>query len=85
MRIDKFLKVARIIKRRSIAKQVADNERVKINGKTCKSSTKVEVDDIVEIQFGDKILVFKVLLLLDSTKKEDALNMFEILEEKRIK
>ena len=84
MRLDKFLKVSRIIKRRSIAKEVADNDRITINGKTAKSSTKVDIDDIITISFGNKILSVKVLELLDSTKKEDAQNMFTIIEEKRL-
>lgn len=84
MRLDKFLKVSRIIKRRSVAKEVADNDRIKVNGKTAKSSTKLEVDDTITISFGNKILTVKVLALLDSTKKEDAQNMFEIISEERI-
>ncbi|MEC9485768.1 MAG: RNA-binding S4 domain-containing protein [Candidatus Izemoplasma sp.] len=81
MRLDKYLKVSRIIKRRTIAKQIADNERVEINGKTAKSSTPVEVDDIITIHFGNKVVKVKVLEIKDSTKKKDAQNMFEILEE----
>ena len=80
MRIDKFLKVSRIIKRRTLAKEVADNGRITVNGKVVKSSTKVDVDDIISIQFGNKIVEVKVLQLLDSTKKEDASNMFEIVK-----
>lgn len=84
MRVDKFLKVSRIIKRRTLAKEVADNGRITVNGKIAKSSTKVDVDDIITIQFGNKIVEIKVLQLLDSTKKEDAQNMFEIINEKQI-
>ena len=84
MRIDKFLKVSRIIKRRTLAKEVADNGRITVNGKIAKSSTKVDVDDVIAIQFGNKIVEVKVLQLLDSTKKEDAQNMFEILKEEYI-
>lgn len=84
MRIDKFLKVSRIIKRRTLAKEVADNGRITVNGKVVKSSTKVDVDDIISIQFGNKIVEIKVLQLLDSTKKEDAQNMFEIVKEEYI-
>jgi len=84
MRLDKFLKVSRIIKRRSIAKEVADNQRIEVNGRVAKSSTKLEIDDIITIMFGNKFLTIKVLELLDSTKKEDASNMFEILDEKKL-
>ena len=84
MRLDKFLKVSRIIKRRTLAKEIADNGRIEVNSKIAKSSTKVEVGDTITISFGNKIVTVKVLLLLDSTKKEDAQNMFEIIDEKRL-
>jgi ribosomal 50S subunit-recycling heat shock protein len=84
MRLDKYLKVSRIIKRRTLAKEVADNGRILVNSRVAKSSTKLSEGDIIEIQFGNKIVVIKVLELRDSTKKEDSQNMFEIVEEKRI-
>ena len=82
MRLDKYLKVSRIIKRRTLAKEVADNGRIHVNGKVAKSSTKLEVGDNITIQFGNKIVEVKVLELRDSTKKEDATNMFELVSEK---
>ncbi|HJD15737.1 MAG TPA: RNA-binding S4 domain-containing protein [Candidatus Enterococcus stercoripullorum] len=84
MRLDKFLKVSRIIKRRSVAKEVADKGRIQINGKLAKSSSMLKVGDVLQIQFGNKTLEVKVLVLQDSTKKEDASKMYEILSEKRI-
>lgn len=84
MRLDKFLKVSRIIKRRSVAKEVADKGRIQINGKLAKSSSTLKVGDVLKIQFGNKTLEVKVLALQDSTKKEDASKMYEILSEKRI-
>ena len=84
MRLDKYLKVSRIIKRRTVAKEIADNGRVLVNDKVAKSSTKLEEGDIITIQFGNKIIVIKVLELKDSTKKEEAITMFELLEEQRI-
>ena len=84
MRLDKFLKVSRIIKRRTLAKEIADNGRIEVNDRIAKSSTKVEIGDTITISFGNKVVTVKVLLLLDSTKKEDAQNMFEILDEKRL-
>jgi ribosomal 50S subunit-recycling heat shock protein len=84
MRLDKYLKVSRIIKRRTLAKEVADNGRILVNSRVAKSSTKLSEGDIIEIQFGNKIVLIKVLELKDSTKKEDSQNMFEIIEEKRI-
>lgn len=61
MRIDKFLKMSRIIKRRTVANEVADNGRISVNGKIVKPSYDVKVGDIVEIQFGDKISKFEVV------------------------
>lgn len=84
MRLDKYLKVSRIIKRRTVAKEVADKGRIKVNGILAKSSTDLKVNDYVEIQFGHKLLTVKVLEMLDSTKKEDAVKMYEIVSEKRI-
>ena len=84
MRLDKYLKVSRIIKRRTVAKEVADNGRIEVNGKIAKSSTTLETGDIIKISFGNKILELKVLQLLDSTKKEHAQNMFEIINEERL-
>ena len=84
MRLDKYLKVSRIIKRRTLAKEVADNGRIQVNGRIAKSSAKLSEEDIIEIQFGNKIVIIKVLELRDSTKKEDSSKMFEIIEEKRI-
>ncbi|WP_105096814.1 RNA-binding S4 domain-containing protein [Streptococcus suis] len=84
MRLDKYLKVSRIIKRRTVTKEVADKGRIKVNGILAKSSTDLKVNDQVEIQFGNKLLTVKVLEMKDSTKKEDALKMYEIISEKRI-
>ncbi len=84
MRLDKFLKVSRIIKRRTVAKEVADNKRIFVNDRVAKSSTTLVVGDLVSIHFGNKIVTIKVLELQLSTKKEDAKNMFEIIEEKKL-
>ncbi|MDR2464665.1 MAG: RNA-binding S4 domain-containing protein [Streptococcaceae bacterium] len=83
MRIDKFLKVSRIIKRRTVAKEVADKGRILLNGVLAKSSTNVKVGDVLTIRFGNKTVEVKVLELLDTTKKEMASQMFEILSETR--
>ena len=61
MRIDKFLKVSRVIKRRTVANEAADNGRITVNGKVVKPSYDVKVGDIVEIKFGDKISIFEIL------------------------
>ncbi|BCA84736.1 hypothetical protein EsVE80_02590 [Enterococcus saigonensis] len=83
MRLDKFLKISRIIKRRSVAKEVADKGRIQVNGKLAKSSSTVKVGDLVKIGFGNKTLEIKVLELHESTKKEDAAKMYEIISEIR--
>lgn len=84
MRLDKYLKVSRIIKRRTVAKEVADKGRIKVNGVLAKSSTDLKTNDEVEIRFGNKLLTVRVLEMLDSTKKQDADKMYEIISEKRI-
>ena len=84
MRLDKFLKISRIIKRRSVAKEVADKGRIQINGKVAKSSRDVKVGDTMRIQFGNKVLEVKGNELHESTKKEDAAKMYEIVSEERI-
>ena len=84
MRLDKYLKVSRIIKRRPVAKEVADKWRIKVNGVLAKSSTDLKVNDQIEVRFGNKVLTVKVLEMLDSTKKEDASKMYEIISETRI-
>ena len=61
MRIDKFLKVSRVIKRRTVANEAADNGRVSVNGKVVKASYEVKVGDVVEIKFGDKTSKFEIL------------------------
>ena len=84
MRLDKYLKVSRIIKRRPIAKGVADKGRIKVNGILAKSSTDLKINDEIEIRFGNKILLVRVLEMKDSTKKEDATKMYEIIKETKV-
>ena len=84
MRLDKFLKVSRIIKRRSVAKEVADQGRIKINGKESKASADVKVGDTLEIRFGQKVLTAKVEKLVETTKKDEAAGMYTIVGEERI-
>ncbi|MDN6626238.1 MAG: RNA-binding S4 domain-containing protein [Pisciglobus halotolerans] len=81
MRLDKFLKVSRIIKRRTIAKEVADKGRIQINSTIAKSSSDVKVGDELVIGFGNKTLVLKVEKLQESTKKEEAKEMYSIIRE----
>ena len=79
MRLDKYLKVSRLIKRRTIAQEACDAGRVKINDKVAKSSTKVKVGDIIEIGFGNKSVKVRVLDIQDTTKKEEAKDLFEYI------
>ncbi|MBS6432475.1 RNA-binding S4 domain-containing protein [Enterococcus raffinosus] len=79
MRLDKFLKISRIIKRRTVAKEVADKGRIQVNGKLAKSSTDVKVGDQLRIQFGNKVLEVAVEELHESTKKDDAAKMYRII------
>ncbi|KRO03351.1 ribosome-associated heat shock protein [Levilactobacillus paucivorans] len=81
MRLDKYLKVSRIIKRRSVAKEIADKGRIEINGKVAKSSSDVATNDELVIKFGNKTLTVKVNELLETTKKDDAERMYTIVSE----
>jgi RNA-binding S4 domain protein len=77
MRLDKFLKVSRIIKRRTVANEAADGGRISVNGKVVKPSYEVKVGDIVEIKFGDKISKFKIVAIPTVQGK----NMPQMVEE----
>ncbi|MGL4452137.1 MAG: RNA-binding S4 domain-containing protein [Sarcina sp.] len=80
MRLDKYLKVSRIIKRRTVAKEACEGDRVKINDKIAKPSTKIKDGDIIEILFGNRTLKAKIVNIAEHVRKEDAKNMYEILE-----
>lgn len=81
MRLDKYLKISRIIKRRSVAKDISDQGRISINGKVAKSSTNVSIGDELVINFGNKTLTVKVLDIKDTTKKNEAQDLFEVIAE----
>lgn len=81
MRLDKFLKVSRIIKRRQTAKEVSDAGKISVNGKVAKSSTSLSVGDEITLHYATRTLVIKVMEMKDSTKKEDANGMYEIVRE----
>lgn len=80
MRIDKYLKVSRLIKRRSLAKTMADNGRIKINGKSVKASHIVTIGDQLELQFGANLVKIEITNILDSTKKDDAKYMYHFID-----
>ena len=79
MRLDKFLKVSRLIKRRTVANEACDAGRVLVNGAVAKASVKVKIGDVIEIQFGTKAVKVEVLNILDTTKKEEAKDLFKYL------
>lgn len=79
MRIDKYLKLSRIIKRRTIAQEACDSGRVMINDKVAKASTDVKVGDIIEIRFGTQTAKYEVLEIKEHVKKEETSNLYRIL------
>lgn len=79
MRLDKFLKVFRLIKRRTVANEACDAGRVLVNGKTAKASVKVKPGDVIEIQFGTRTVKVEVLDLQETTKKEEAKELFRYI------
>ena len=79
MRLDKFLKVSRLIKRRTVANEACNAGRVLVNGKTAKASVKVKPGDVIEIQLGTRTVKVEVLELQETTKKEEAKDLFKYL------
>ncbi len=80
MRIDKFLKVSRILKRRSVAREAAEKGRVFVGGREVKPSYRLKIGDEVEIKFGTGVLKFKVLDLKETVKKEEVSSLYQIIE-----
>jgi ribosomal 50S subunit-recycling heat shock protein len=81
MRLDKFLKVSRLIKRRTVAKDVSEQGRVLLNGKEAKPSTVVKIGDVLDIQFGQRTLTVQVERLTESNRKEDIVGLYTVLKE----
>lgn len=79
MRLDKYLKVSRLIKRRTVANEACDAGRVQINGKTAKASVDVKVGDVIEIQFGTKNVKVEVTDIVETTKKDEAKGLFRYI------
>ena len=79
MRLDKYLKVSRIIKRRTVANEACDSGRVMLNDKVARASAEVKAGDVIEIAFGTKSVKVRVLDLQDTTKKEEAKDLFEYI------
>ena len=80
MRLDKYLKVSRLIKRRTVANEACDSGRVSFNGKTAKASVDVKVGDVIEIHFGDKTVKVMVTDIIETTKKDDAKDMYKYVK-----
>ena len=81
MRLDKYLKVSRLIKRRTLAKEVADQGRILINGRPAKASSPVDVGDELQIRYGNRVLTVRVEKLMETTKKDEAETMYSVLKE----
>ena len=84
MRLDKYLKVSRLIKRRPLAKDVAESERILVNDIIKKPSYDLKIGDVITIMFGNKIVKVRVVSLETSTKKQDASSMYEFISEEKI-
>lgn len=84
MRLDKFLKVSRLIKRRTLAKEVADQGRIQLNGQVAKASTDVKVGDELQIRFGNKLVTVVIDSIVEHARKEDAKEMYRLLKEEKM-
>ena len=80
MRLDKFLKVSRIVKRRTVANEMASAGRIEVNGKRGKPATELKVGDVLDIGYGQRLIRVRVLALKDHVRKEEAESLYEILE-----
>jgi ribosomal 50S subunit-recycling heat shock protein len=80
MRIDKYLKVSRIIKRRTVAKEACDRERVSLNGRVCKAGAEVREGDVIEVRFGSSVFRARVCSLRESVRKDEAPELYEVID-----
>ncbi len=81
MRLDKYLKVSRIIKRRTVAKEACDGGRVSVNGKVYKAGAEVKAGDVMEIRFGNRLGRYEITDVREVVRKENAAEMYRVLEE----
>ena len=81
MRLDKFLKVSRLIKRRTVANEACDAQRITVNGRNAKASYDVKLGDLITVAFGSKSVTIKVLEIKETTKKSESSGMYEIVAE----
>lgn len=81
MRLDKYLKVSRLIKRRTVANNACDTEKITVNGKTAKASYNVKIGDLITVFFGSRSVTVRVVEIKETTKKSESLGMYEIVSE----
>ena len=81
MRLDKYLKVSRLIKRRTVANDACDGARVSVNGRAAKASYDVKIGDLIAIAFGSKVVTVRVLDIRETTKKAESVGMYEVVSE----
>ena len=81
MRLDKFLKVSRLIKRRTVANEACSGSRVSVNGKTAKPACELKIGDVIELSLGGKISRFEVVSLAEHAGKDEASSMYRVLSE----
>ncbi len=81
MRLDKYLKVSRLIKRRTVANDACDNARISVNGKPAKASYDVKIGDQISVAYGERLLTVRVLDIRETTKKTESVGMYEVLSE----
>jgi ribosomal 50S subunit-recycling heat shock protein len=84
MRLDKFLKVSRLIKRRTLAKEIADQGRISINGTPGKASSNVKVGDELFIRFGQRLVTVEILDLKETVRKEEAINLYRVVKDEKV-
>ena len=84
MRLDKFLKVSRLIKRRTLAKEVSDQGRIQVNGAQAKASTNVKIGDELMIRFGQRIVTVKIESIKETSKKDEAAEMYTTIKDERL-
>ncbi len=84
MRLDKYLKVSRLIKRRTVANDACDSERISVNGKPAKASYNVKLGDTITVAFGSRSVTVRVLDIRDTTKKSESVGMYEIISETEV-
>ncbi|MFA8438974.1 RNA-binding S4 domain-containing protein [Pueribacillus sp. YX66] len=84
MRLDKFLKVSRLIKRRTVAKEMCNKGRISVNGQIAKAGTNIKIDDEIAIQFGPKLVTVRVKAIKEMIRKEEAESMYTVVSEKKV-